>query len=303
MKTKLIGIIFIMLICTLFAGCMPVEAMVQPDTVAEIREYVRNEYGGADLLYYEESDKSMLYHFKDRQFGFEYNVISSITPVTLDNTIFGYEETKKSNFLENYKKCLWGKLILDDVPECVSVDYFDSSTEDATTLGYITVPDKFYTDEGATVAFNIGRQLRTLDYRRFLYLDMLVIRDKSGEYLGYFDMEGGKVIVSEHTARNYFVFHIEDILNTEDVVMFESEHMYLRDVPGLENVKLEKDLNPDEHIVTVYYFISENKWYFIADIKALYRQNYREVPMWYIYNTTDEKPYGYICRHPVETVE
>ena len=70
----------------------------------QIREYVRNEYGGADLLYYEESDKSMLYHFKDRQFGFEYDVISRITPVKLDNTIFGYEETKETNFLENYKR-------------------------------------------------------------------------------------------------------------------------------------------------------------------------------------------------------
>ena len=52
---------------------------------------------------------------------------------------------------------------------------------------------------------------------------MIVIRDEKDEFLGYFDMQGGKVIISEFTTRSFYDFYIKDFFDSDDIYMFEDK--------------------------------------------------------------------------------
>ena len=273
-------------IVSLWTSCTPHHDLVFLTTAEEIVPYVRETYGsGASLLSVETSEDVNMYYLKDNQYGFEYYVRCAREPVTLDNTVMGYHEVITSNHDAEYLRTLWGKLDFSELPDGVTASFNPSiATSTTTILGRIFVHSKMDSDKGMRASMYLGKQLLLLDSRTLLPSYILLVQDVDGNTIGRFDLEGGKPISEEHVHRSMFRRQAQEIMRKEEIEMFESRYVPFSEVPGLSGEILADDIDTENAIVCVYKFRYEYKWYFIADVKVMYRKQKR----YYIYNITDE---------------
>lgn len=68
------------------------------------KKYAEENFGSAELVSTDNSsDKAIVFTFKDKEYGFEYNVRSFASGKSIDGDILGYSEKKSSDFSEKYQ--------------------------------------------------------------------------------------------------------------------------------------------------------------------------------------------------------
>ena len=273
------------LLTFLLTACAPHPNLVRLSTVPEIKDYVREQYGGAELLNYELTSNSHTYHFKDHLYGFEYYIECNLEPIGLDNTVMGYHESKFTNYEPKYLEALWNRLESVTIPTGAHIALNPAVlTGHSSVLGYVIVRSKLDTDLGMQTANAIGLHLDSLDTRNILPSYTILVRDINEESIGYFDFEGCKPISDENAMRSAYHRCAQEILRHEDVMMLHSERVLFDDVPGLSQETLAETVDIDNKIVLLYHFTHQNQRYFLADIKVMYGDR----PHYYIYNLTEE---------------
>ncbi len=268
----------ILLLSLLLSGCA-IHPMFAPlATESQMRDYVRETYGSAELVSSKITDTSHLYTFRHTALGFEYTIESYLHVFKDGATVFGYEERKRSNFEVQYRQAIWETVPLDAMPEHTRAVRNPDSTGYA--FAYVVVPDKMYSDFGASGAKFLYTQLDSRDGQDLFNDCAIVVRDVGGNIIGRYDFDGGKYIDEAHVHSSGFRRFAQEYLRNEDVSLLHWEFMYLKDVPGLQDENVAKSSD----VVTCYYFRHGYKTYFIADMEVMYKDG---LDGYYIYNVTD----------------
>ena len=267
----------VLLISLLLSGCAVHPIFAPLANEVQIRDYVRETYGGATLVSSELRDTVHRYVFRDTGLDFEYTVESYLKTYQDGSTIFGYKEQKCSDFDVQYRKAIWNTINLDAMPEhAIPVMNPDTTSN---IFAYVIIPDKTFADYGARGIQYLATQLESRDGRHLFDEHALIVRDAAGNWIGRYEFSEGKYISDEIANRSSFKRIAQELLRNEDVVMHSSEVMYAKFVPGLDEEIIVK--MPD--VVTCYYFRHGYKMYFVADIVVSYKNG----DGYFMYNVTD----------------
>ena len=99
----------LLLSCTLqlsaFCSCSASREGVKLSDSSGAKKYAEENFGEAELVSTaKSSDAEIVYTFKDKEYGFEYNVRSFASGNSFDGENFGYSEKKSSDFSEQFQK-------------------------------------------------------------------------------------------------------------------------------------------------------------------------------------------------------
>lgn len=136
--SRILAWIFLFLVlCTVCAlsGC----AGRQSADKRAADKYVRREYGKAKLTREEHDGNTAVYTYKDKQYGFTYQVVSRRSRAWFDGPLPWYHTARSSDFEEQYYACLTG-LIQEDVREIEEKYHVAVKAADIRAGGY-TVRD------------------------------------------------------------------------------------------------------------------------------------------------------------------
>ena len=160
MKNKSI-ILSLLIACIFMHGCAV-------KSEATLLSEAKREYGDCEMVSYETSDKSVTIQLSDNEYGFKYDVSSSMDSIDIDGSCFGYLEGTHSNFsykyMDNFSD-LHKQEVYEIADEYKEYDLeFDDTFVDTTVLATIYCADE---DKNIEAALRIGKIYHDYDTRGF----------------------------------------------------------------------------------------------------------------------------------------
>ena len=289
MKTlnKIIAFILVAILAFALFGCASTASDVKLASKSDLKQYANNKYGTAKFVRLEEStdidivdgeDKDYISgrycYLKDKEYGFEYYVASYVSSLSVDGSVFGYSESKKSDFSRRYLESFMSKYNteLSNIEETydINIIYDDKYT--------YTIYVEAYSEDESEIESGVeelGKLIEKFDNRKFLNETVEYNRNEIEVYYdsniigiyyihnGYLNKEGMDIERYREAIASLAKVNKNDVkyLRTELVDFYDS---------GIDSSKYRD--NSDNIIpdyVTFYYFMIDNKEEFISDAMVL----------------------------------
>lgn len=271
---RLVGVLFLAMLSIFATGCTLSQNNVKLPTNEEMQKIVDERYGEAEFISMvdeEGSKRKRIFTYRDKKYGFSYQVISYPNSVGMDGSTFYYDgviiryeydeafwayftEQEKDNFAKQGIKLSDS---LDISPSYSSDRMFSMKSKLLVSTGDKWKEDmKFAWDRVhayAAAPETIG------DYKIDVYDSDTI------EFYGTQKEEG---FVSAETQRiDYYMEQAMMLGYIDDIQYLRTETKRVSEVPGLSGQKFyEQDIRDNDDKVNVYYFSYEGKEYFIVDV-------------------------------------
>ena len=274
---RLTGALFFIFICSFISGCTLSANAVELHTKEEMQKIVDERYGEAELISVEDvqgserSQKKRIFTYRDKKYGFTYQVISQPNSVGMDGStfyydgasvIFQYEEPFLAYFMEQEK----------DVFAEQGIELCDTLS---LSSGYST--DRKFSLKSKMLLSTGGKWEEDLQFawdrvHAYGVLPETTWNDKidvyNSEKIEFCGTLSGEGFVSAETQRiDYYMEQAEWLGDIQDIEYLRTERKRVSEVPGLSGQQFyEQDIPDNDRKVNVYYFTYGGKEYFIVDV-------------------------------------
>ena len=246
-----------------------------PASGGEVEKYAEQNYGANEYNGIVElgSKNALQHYFKDKEYGFEYYVTSSVNDVVIDGSKFGETESKASNFNEAYYTYILGQVQgeLDTLASQYGVTILSGLSTDAQLNYNYHLAEIYYSGDDTTTASEVSEKVNKLfsqyDTRTYWEEKEIAVYDKFNEWLGSYSYKYDKWMTPSDMDDTHFI---------EIIAMWNSKATYLRKEEKLlkdtglsaEDIQTTAGSEPltDSSPVTYYYFEADGQEYFLADV-------------------------------------
>lgn len=264
---SLILIVFVLI--SLLPGCSQNKDDVKLAGKIAIIQYARQKYGKAEFLGMEEEQYKRVCTFRDKEYGFTYQVTSYVSALSIDGSIFGYTEEKTTDFPHIYFRRLY-----DTVLEKLGNDYNLSESGTVNNGSFFCHLSNLTKDNAAASTEAVAKEFLALDKRHF-FSDS-VVRAYSGEnkgYIGSYHLDERKFILYADEYIDQMTAHANSYVNRVGMPEKKITYLYyaqmdISEVPGLDKEDLVHHTIDDGTLVTLYYFDIDGRKYFFADVQV-----------------------------------
>lgn len=277
-RRRLAGVLFFALFVIFASGCTLSKKDVKLHTKKEMQKIVDKRYGKAEFISMEdvEGDKrKRIFTYRDKKYGFTYQVISYPNPVGMDGSTFfydgaairyEYEEPFLAYFMEQEKDNFAKQGIELSDSLVVSIDFSHNyssnrvfSVKDKTLA---STGDKW--EEDMQFAWNRVHAYRavpetTMNYRIDVY---------DSEKIEFCGTKNEHEFISAETQRiDYYMDQAMSLGKISDIQYLRTETKRVSEVPGLSEQNFyEQNIRDNDGKVNVYYFSYKGEEYFIVDV-------------------------------------
>lgn len=243
----------------------------RPATKSEIMKYAKKEYGKAEIIDIDEvSEDEIIYHFKDKEYGFEYYIKSAVNDILIDGAKFGEHEDKESNFNVEYYSYIAEKLDdrLAELENKYNIEIIEpkvySGDEDLLIEINYKIDD---TQTAPTISKKVNDLYKEYDSRGYWKVVRTYAYDKNKEKIGCYDLKYD-VWMTPEDENDYFYIERAKMLNSKAVYLRKERKPFKDTGLTLDDVtKVIGKATPTENsTVTYYYFEVEGKEFFLADV-------------------------------------
>lgn len=238
----------------------------------EVVKYAEEKYGEATLLKTEEpSDEEIICHFKDKEYGFEYYVVSYMNDIVIDGATFGSAENKGSDFDIQYYNYM-NETLEDDLALIEGKYNVDISVSDGTYIYYFAQVNYKSSDASnvAQVSKEISDLYTSIDTRHY-WKDLDVeAYDSQGNYLGAYHYEQEKWMTPEDEEDLFYIEHITN-LTSKAVYVGKEQHVFTDtgvDINDVVQVLGNPEVKTDS-IITYYFFTVDDEEYYMCDFMIM----------------------------------
>ena len=186
LKKIIILLISIAVPIFLLASCASPDNVKLSDSVGAVK-YVEENFGNAELIGTNTNSDSIVYTFRDEEYGFEYSMRSFASGNSVDGEIFGYSEEKSSDFSEKYQNYIDSQ-IDDEVTSLEEQYHFDFlwyGGTSADVAGTLVFDDK-YISNAEQASEEIAKLIKSIDDRG--YFETIHIKYSKGLFDYYYDL-------------------------------------------------------------------------------------------------------------------
>lgn len=273
----LTGALFLVLICSFISGCTLSQNSVELHTKEEMQKIVEERYGEAELISVEDvqgserSQKKRIFTYRDKKYGFTYQVISHPNSVGMDGSTFYYdgasiqfqhEEPFLAYFMEQEKDAFaeQGIELCDTLS--LSANYSTDRKFSLKSKMLVSTGDKW--KEDMQFAWDRVRAYGNLPETAWNY-KIDVYDSEKIEFCGTLNEDG--FVTAETQRIEYYMEQAERLGDIQDIEYLRTERKRVSEVPGLSGQKFyEQDIPDNDRKVNVYYFTYGGKEYFIVDV-------------------------------------
>ena len=271
-KSKIVGAMMLVLLCTLGTGCTLDAKSVKLHTKKEILQKAKEWYGNAEVIDMQESDEpyQRIFTLRDPDYGFTYEMESHPNGMGMDGSIFYYDGATvysgyQDAFLEYFNK--------------TEKDTFERQgitlTDDLKYMNYIVDKRMFSLKEHLLVSTDeqwrddmnfVWERIHAYEKMEAVFgpnkLD--VRKYDHSEYYGTMSEEG--FVTAEDQRIEYYMGEARQLAGIKDIKFVRKETRDIKDIPELADQEFyDFRLNDGTGDVNVYYFSYEGKEYFIID--------------------------------------
>lgn len=287
---RLVGVLFLAMLSIFATGCTLSQSGVKLHTQKEMQKIVDERYGEAEFISMVEEEvphRKRIFTYRDKEYGFSYQVISYPSSFEMDGSTFFYDgagiqyeydeafwayftEQEKDNFAKQGIELSDSLFITRDFSLIYSSDRI-FSIKDKTLA---STGDKW--EEDMKFAWNRVHAYATVPVTTGNY-KIDVYDSDTIEFYGTQKEEG---FVSAETQRiDFFMDRARRIGHIDDIQYLRTETKSVSEIPGLSEQKIrEQDILNNDEKVMVYYFSYEGKEYFIADVQVAQELEEEGVP-------------------------
>lgn len=202
MKSLICKCLFIILLTSfLLTACTREFDKVKLLTEKQAVGMANRKYGDAEFVKdADKTDNSIIYYFKDTEYGFDYTLKTFVDIVSIDGSEYGYREEHVSNFDDQYKRFLLKEAVKEDNDFCI----LNYDVED----DYYFIPFREnmddvvleYEENDKVAYFSIYH-----DYRSFNMSDTFVFCYSTDKDIALNGSEKLSRIINELDHRKYFL--------------------------------------------------------------------------------------------------
>ena len=262
---KKISLVFLLVVLVIFlCSCSPA-------TKSEIMKYAKKEYGRAEIIDIDEvSEDEIIYHLKDKEYGFEYYIKSAVNDILIDGAKFGEVENKYSNFSVEYYSYIAEKLDdrLVELENKYNVEIIEPKVSSGDNDLLIDINYKIDdTQTAPTLAKNVNDLYKEYDSRGYWKVVRTYVYDKNKEKIGCYDLKYD-VWMTPENEEDYFYIEKAKMLNSKAVYLRKESKLFKDTGLTLDDVSkvIGKELPTENSTVTYYYFEVDGKEFFLADV-------------------------------------
>lgn len=262
----------------------------QPANKSEVMRYAEDKYGEAEFVRKDVANEDEItYYVKDKEYGFEYYITSSVSDILIDGAKFGEAENKSSNFNNTYYSYITDKLdkdlkkLEDKYNVEIVVGKYDYSIPD---YDIFAIAEIYYKDNNVKTAYKVSEEVKGLfasyDTRNYWKDNSVDVYDKNEESVGSYDLKYDMFMTPEQ-EEDYFYIEKAEMLNKNAVYIRKEEKLFTETGLTLDDVAevLGNDPVDENTVVTYYYFTVGDKEFFLADVlvnpELKWYSNYDEV--------------------------
>lgn len=268
---KIIAIL--LFIAALFSlnGCHFSKDSVELASKSEILEYAQQKFGESTYLSTSKGDDSIEYSLRDNQYGFEYTIKSFVQPYGMDGSVFGYSEEKSSDFESIYCNYICAELseFISKNEKELNVEFQRAKYVSYEYFGDVLVGEDVDIEAAIKFVENMANQITGIDDRGYFSNSEIDLKYRDGEELiGSYIFKETKFKTDEELSIDFYMDRARQMLKS-DVEYQRLETVKRSDVFGLSEfqiVSMPNTANDTKEYVNCYYFVSNNKEYFIADV-------------------------------------
>lgn len=271
-KSKVVGAMMLVLLCTLCSGCTLNPKSVKLHTKKEILQKANEWYGNAEVIDVKESDEpyQRVFTLRDKDYGFTYEMISHPKSEGMDGSVFYYSGASvysgyQDAFLEYFNKTekdafeRQGIKLTDDLKYKLYCS--DKRMFSLKDYQLVSTPEQWRDDMNfAWERMHAYKNIESV----FGPCKIEVSKYDHREYYGTLKEEG--FITAQDEKIEYYMREARYLAGISDIKYVRTEEKNIKDIPELADQNFyEQRLQDGDGKVNVYYFSYEGKEYFIID--------------------------------------
>ena len=270
---NIIKILGVTMCCLLLAGCGKVLNQKQ------LLDYANEHYGDSIIVSEMSSDESEKLYLQDKEYEFEYYVVSKMSDIIIDGSSFGTQPIEESNFNKKYIECFTEKYKnqIEDIQtqyNCtieISKNYTDDMME---TLINISTNDENYKE----AAKELNKYIKEYDTRNFFEKGKITLTQNE-KFVGIYMIKEDKFRNADEVDTEQALYNAWSIMkydkdvninSAEDLTFLYSETMDIDKVYetfGLGNGTLEQNITDSSESLesaTVWHYSFENEEWIVT---------------------------------------
>lgn len=273
-RKGLVGVLLLALLGLIASGCALSQNAVKLHTKEEMQKIVEERYGEAEFISMEDEEgakRRRSFTYRDKKYGFTYQVISYPNSVGMDGStfyydgagiMFQYEEPFLAYFMEQEKDVFAKR----GIELCDSLNVSQSYSADRMfslkSKMLVSTGDKWEED----MQFAWERvHVYSIVPETGLNYQIDVYDSKTIEFYGSLKEDG--FVSAEAQRIDYYMEQARAIGGIQDIEYLRTEKKRVSEVPGLSGQHFyEQIILDNDRKVNVYFFSYEGAEYFIVDV-------------------------------------
>ena len=280
---KLVCVLCAVLCSVLLCACI---ASVKSER--SLADYAKKNYGNCELVSSQKpDDRHLICTFRDGEYGFEYEVKSSVNDITIDGSKFGETESTTDTFYNRY--CAY--ILSSADAEIRQIEESCSCTIAINEYALSPLPEITAKDEKSAknAAVELAGIFHRYDTRGVLSGSIIYAYDENKETLGKCTVGAAEWKNSDDMTNEFYQNIAKSI--AEDAEFIGSKKIpFSKTGVDIKDVKTPvwetSSISDGDDLVTYYYFRSQGREFFIADFRVLkdeedlageYYSNYKDI--------------------------
>lgn len=260
---RIVALIIALGVAAAVSGCARNPEDVKLASPKAMARWCGKQYGAATVIDSTTGDEAIVYTMRDKEKDFTYTAKSYVHTIWLD-TVWGYSESKSSDFSEVYRNLFLSDFGA-DIGELERM-YTVSFDFDAFYFAAIHGDDAGDCETAAGILLDLASGFDDRDYWGDMRVDIYL----AGEYAGYVGESSGYVSPEEEKAAWLMEVAAMDMRTSVGNLTFVSmETVSCTSLPGYDPDTLSHILGSDNHTKTetdICRFIYDGYEYFVADL-------------------------------------
>lgn len=270
-------ILFLALLCVfagaLASGCTLSENSVKLHTKEEMQKLVDERYGGAEFIGVEdvkEPHRKRVFTYRDKEYGFTYQVISQPNSVGMDGSTFYYDGASvryeyEEPFLAYFKEQEADNFAARGIELCdtlsVSQSYDSDRMYSVKSKRLVSTMSKW--EEDLQFAWDCIHKYTVPEMTMRYEIDVYDSFDN--KFYGTMKAEG--FVDAEAQRIDYYMDQAMQLGGIDGIEYLRTESKRVSEVPGLSEQEFyDQTVKDNNRKVNVYYFSYDGKEYFIVDV-------------------------------------
>lgn len=262
---RIVALIFALCAAAAVSGCARRPEDVKLASPEAMARWCGSQYGAAEVIGSTAGDEEIVYTMRDKEKGFTYTARSYVHTIWLD-TVWGYSESKSSDFSEAYRNQFLSDhgLDIDELERTYAVTFdFDASYF---SFAAVRGGGEGDCEAAAGALLDLASGFDGRDYWGDTRVDLY----PGGEYAGYVGESSGYVSPQDEKAEWLMEMAAMDMrTSVEKLTFVRMETAACESLPGYDPDTLSHILGSDNHTKTetdVCRFLYGGREYFVADL-------------------------------------